>query len=123
MGGADERAAHIGKVDTTQASPTVIKRRASRRWNDDQLREAIIGADHYSEVAKKLGLYPTTKNYLRLSDRAAILGLDTSRIEDYSSRRVNPTGPIGLLDAVTDEDLHSSWPVPPRGRRCLAGPV
>lgn len=103
-------------MSEAETGTPVVRRRTPTRWNDEQLRAALIGASHYSEVAKVLGLYCTTKNYRRLADRAAVLGLDTSRIDDFTAKRVNPSGPIALLDAFNDAEFAdlvascSSWP-------------
>lgn len=57
------------------------RRPPSRRWDPDELREAVRGARSYAEVLRRLGCGPGGSTYVQLKREISDLDIDTSRLK------------------------------------------
>ncbi|MBA3462411.1 MAG: hypothetical protein H0T46_20790 [Deltaproteobacteria bacterium] len=70
------RARELG-INTTHF---LAPRDKARRWSDDDLRAAVVGARSIAHVLRTLGLRPAGGNFDHVQRRIAALSLDTSHI-------------------------------------------
>lgn len=65
---------HFSRQRTTRSS-------SSRRWTDEQLREAAANSTNFAEVIRALGLVPAGGNYDQVQRRIRELTIDTSHFK------------------------------------------
>lgn len=79
----------VHEIDTRVCDTPIM---ASRKYTDDQLREAVTGCASTAEVLRRLGLVACGGNYESVLHRAERLGLDTTHLtagSRHASRREN----------------------------------
>jgi hypothetical protein len=54
-----------------------------RKWNDEQLIEAVTTSVSFREVIEKLGLIPAGGNYLQVQQKIKLLGCNTKHFTGY----------------------------------------
>lgn len=91
-------------IDASHLPAIEIRTQKSRRWTDDQLREAVRGSRSMSEVLQRLGYVPSGGMYRYVNAKVQILGIDRSHFTGQAWLR-GVSGRTGSRSRPLDEIL------------------